>query len=150
MSSILEKTSSNIQYTKDVIDELEKRTGKKREILEDIFEINLRYIHEIVTNTDEIIINFPRLGKLRLNYYFILSFYRLVRNKDAKIRVAERIRRMKSIIEKSNRLRSFNKPDIYSIYRRLTKDYKSNIMKIFYKSWSVAEENHNKTHAKYF
>jgi len=142
--------TNNIQYTKDIIDELVKRTGKRREILEDMFEINLKYIHKVVNETDEIIINFPKLGKLRLNYYFILSFYKVVKRADLKRKVKEKIQRLKNIIHKSKSLRNFNKPAIYMLYRSLTKDYETNIMKIFYKAWSVAEENHNETHAKYF
>lgn len=148
--SFYSQKPSSIQYTKDVIDELEKRTGKKREVLEDIFKINLKYIHETVNNSTEILINFPRLGKMRLNYYFILSFYKVVRKTELKKQVKDKIERLKSIIHKSNKLRNFNKPSIYMLYRSLTKDYASNIMKIFYKCWFVAEENHNQYHAKYF
>jgi hypothetical protein len=150
MSFYLQKHKNNIAYTKDIIEELQKRTGKKKEILEDVFNINLKYVHEVINNTDSIIIHFPKLGKLRLNYYFLLCYYKCVAKADLKRKLRLKIARLKDIIHKSATLRNFNKPNIFIIYRHITKDYQRNIMKNLYKCWSIAEENHNKTHAKYF
>lgn len=66
------KTSSII-YKEDIIREMSKEMGIPEEELFEIVDLNLKYIKKSVLEGDHLLINFPNLCKLRLNYKLALD-----------------------------------------------------------------------------
>ena len=62
-----------IVFREDVIDELEKRTGKPRELLDELISLHYASIDDIITNHETpYVISIPYIGKLRMNYFLTI------------------------------------------------------------------------------
>ena len=58
---------SNIKYLEDIVDELTEEFGIDRKQMEEICNLNLKYIHKLTKNPEVISILLPNLGVLHFN-----------------------------------------------------------------------------------
>jgi hypothetical protein len=153
MSYFSKKSNSKpIYFTDDILEELSEKTGKDKELLADIIKTNLNYVKKSISESDELVlISFPNLGKMRLNYY--LGHCAAVADKRGKESTLKaKLNYLKSLfsIEKGADLKNFNKPMVHTLIYNLFKEVPRNILRSFYKSWKILEDKHNKDHEKYF
>lgn len=118
----ISKTPS-IFYKEDIIKEMSSEMNISEKELEEIIDLNTKYIKKSVLEKDYLLINLPNLCKLRLNYK--LSIGSLVVSSSNSIRV-ESLRRKKALLDNYRlrkeryKLMSFKNP----LYERLWRKFK--------------------------
>jgi len=143
-----------ISFTDDILEELSSRTGKDKELLRDILKHNISYLKKSIISNDELVlINFPNLGKMRLNYYLCGCTISSKGKDNSKYEyLSKKIKYLKDLLKKpdGNEIKNFNKPLLYISIRKKEEDVERNIMPSFYKYWKILETIHNEEHKKYF
>lgn len=67
-----------MSQTKDIIDEWVIRTGKPRELLEEMYVLHTKYVKKLTRETpDALNIRLPALGVLRMNRYLSVRYHTL-------------------------------------------------------------------------
>jgi len=153
MSSYLKNKDKALYLTEDIIEELSEKTGKSKELLNDIMKHNLAYLKKsIVEDSNVVLINIPNMGKLRFNYYLGGCYDSKTNTKRGEGYLSEKLAYLKSFLkkEKGHELKNFNKPIVYNLLYSLKKEVPRNLLNVFYMSWRVLEDEHNKNHEKYF
>jgi len=129
------KKNKTIVFSEDIIKELAEEFGIEEKYIEDVLDTNINYLkHSLKTKEDVVLVNFPNLGKLALNYYLALSSKFLKRNKiDEKVEVLKKI-----LSENGNNLKNFRRPLIYKFGKKLQSDIfnRLNVIDSFVRIWS--------------
>jgi hypothetical protein len=138
----------SIVFREDVIDELEKRTGKPRELLDELIQLHYDRIDDIMTNHETpYIISIPYIGKLRMNYMLTMSYRKNYFDKS----VDKHIEFFRGLINKGEKtLINFRKPIILNQYVYITGDKLRTVCKTFYTYVRAIEEIHNKWYVEKF
>jgi len=147
------KDDNPIYFKEDIIEELSKITGKDKDLLNDIIKHNILYLkRSIQSDNDIVLINFPNLGKMRLNYYLGLCVLSNSGHSRKYNYLARKLKYLKSLlIDKDEiNIKNFNKPLLHNSVRRIEKDVPRNIVPYFYRFWKKLEDKHNEDHEKYF
>lgn len=151
--------SKEIYFIEDIYDELEKRTGKKREVLEEVIQTNFTYLKKSLYEKPEtILIRFPNLGLLKYNNFLGLLSLKGEADTKRKDAIRGKLAYLKSLFfdKRYNSLKVFNKPIVYidmeAIREQAGEKYPkpTRLWSQFYKYWFIVQEEHNKEHARYF
>lgn len=116
------KTSS-ITYKEDIIKEMSLEMGIPVKELEELVDLNLKYIKKSIIEKDYLLINLPNLCKLRLNYKLALDSVSGNSFQSPRILSLKRkITLLKSYKEKGGKIRlmCFKNP----LYERLWRKFK--------------------------
>lgn len=138
----MESNRRNLSFTSDIIDEWVERTGKPRELLEEMFELHLEYVDKLKKETpDAINIRLPALGVLRLNYFMARAY---TVNRNIAI-IADVVRQKIKVLDKVREKRGYNvlnfrRPMFYLQYMSMTKKYLKYKFKKFYKIIKEVED----------
>jgi hypothetical protein len=138
----------SIVFRDNVIDELALRTGKSRELLEELVQLHYDRIDDIITNHETpYIIAIPYLGKLRMNYLLTMSFRKNFCDKS----VDKHVDFFKDLIKKGQAtLKNFRKPIILTQYMVIFDEVIRAKCRNFYNTVRVIEERHNEWYNKKF
>lgn len=143
---------NSISFTEDIKEEWCKRTGKSRELIDDMYAWHIKYVKKLTRETpDAVNVRLPGLGVLRMNFYMALRYTTLYDKKNevlnSKISLLE-----KTIREHGWYFINFNKPMIMKMHWLMFKNTGGGILKNFYnifkKVEDVTNEEYNKKHSK--
>lgn len=153
MYSFSKNKNKPVYFTDDILEELSVKTGKDKKLLADIISNNIKYIKDSISKDEEIVvINFPNFGKLLFNYY--LGGCSIVRTKNNKLKAGlkSRVGYLYKLLKMKNgdKLKNFNKPIVSTLTYNLLGKTPRNIINVFYKSWKILEDKHNKDHEHNF
>ena len=137
-----------IVFREDVIDELEKITGKPRELWDELISLHYARIDDIITNHETpYVISIPYIGKLRMNYFLTMSYRHTYYDKS----VDKHLEFFRMLIQKGGkRLKNFRKPIILTQYVHLLNRSAKRAVKDFYVFVRAVEERHNEWYNKKF
>lgn len=153
MSLFLRNRDKSLYLTEDILDELAAKTGKDKALLADIMNHNLDYLKKSITEDNNVVlVNFPNFGKLRFNYYLGACYDSKASSEKISAYLGTKLAYLKSLLktEKGHELKNFNKPIVYNLLYSLKKNVPKNLLNVFYMTWRVLEDEHNKNHEKYF
>lgn len=132
--SFFYKKSKTLVFSEEIIQELSKELGIEEKYIEDIIDTNIKYVKQSVREKDDILlISFPNLGKLTLNYYLSLFSLRLKPfNMQKKVELLQKIMR-----EGGRDLKNFKKPLVYKFGKKLQSDVfnDNHVISQFNKIW---------------
>ena len=121
-----------ISFTDEMIDEWAEKTGKPRELLEEMYKLHIKYVKKLQFETpDAINIRLPALGTLRLNFYLALR-YRTVYSKVNKI-INNKIKLLEECISNHGWLfLNFKRPLFLTQHNRINKEKTKRSLQNFY------------------
>lgn len=129
------KKNKDLVFSEEIIKELSQEIGIEEKYIEDIIDTNIKYIKSSIKERDDVLlISFPNLGKLALNYYLSL-FSKRVQN----FNVEGKIKRLQDLMRNGSRdLKNFKKPLIYKFGKKLQSAVfnKAHVIASFNKIWS--------------
>ena len=152
MSWPFKKSSKQIYFTEDIVEELSAITGKDKQLISDIIKHNISYLKKSIQTDDELVlVNFPNLGKMRFNYYLGHCLSSHVNRSKKYSYVINKVKYLRDILRKKGggEVKNFNKPILHNSISRL-EEIPRNIFPFFYKYWKILETKHNEDHIKYF
>jgi hypothetical protein len=153
MSWPFKKSSKQVYFTEDIVEELSAITGKDKELIADIIKHNIFYLKRSIQADEELVlVNFPNLGKMRFNYYLGMCLVNYLGRAKKYDYLKKKIRYLREVLKKKDggELKNFNKPLVHNSIRHREKDVPRNILPFFYKYWKILETTHNEEHIKYF
>lgn len=144
MSSSSTGNRKPIVLTEDLIDEWQKRTGKPRELLEEMLKLHYKYVNHLINNEPTaVIIMFPNLGKLRFNYFMYKSSIsgrsaETLKPMTDKFEVLQEIMRVEG-----NEIMNFNRPLLVKQFFKRTRKTIRGVYNKYYQYWLELERYHN-------
>lgn len=121
-----------ISFTNEMIDEWVEKTGKPRELLEEMYKLHIKYVKKLQFETPEAInIKLPALGVLRLNFYLALR-YRTVYSKTNEV-LNKKIKLLEECIKNHGwSFLNFKRPLFMTQYSRIHKEKAMRGLQNFY------------------
>lgn len=139
----ISKQNNDICYKSDIIREVADELGIKESEVEEILDINIKYIKKSVKEKNIVIVNLPNLCKLRFNFNLGLSSWHA--NPTKRDYIGDKIDLLKAY-EKNN-LQTLNfKPPLYErLWRKLKRiKYVKKTYKNMFNMISEVEEESNR------
>lgn len=133
----------NISFTNEMIDEWAEKTGKPRELLEEMYNLHIKYVKKLQFETpDAVNIRLPALGILRLNFYLALR-YRAVYTKLNKV-INNKIILLEECIKNHGWLfLNFKRPLFITQCNRIRKEKTLKGLQNFYNLFKIIENKVN-------
>jgi nucleoid DNA-binding protein len=129
------KKNKTLVFSEEIISELAKELDLDEKYITDIVDTNIKYVKKSIAENDNIlIVSFPNLGKLVLNYYLGLSS-KTVQN----FNVEAKINLLQNIMKRTGKsLKNFRRPLIYKFGKKLRSDIfnDTHVIANFNKIWS--------------
>lgn len=148
--------NKTILYKEDLLKKLAEQTGKDYDVLEEMVNINLKYIRDTALTGDDVIIKIPKLCKIYANYQLHLGSYWQMFRKRSKNRkvtsVKSKYLKLKEILDnEDNPLeKCFMTPNMLFYYAKIYREMPKLPIKNYFYIWSKIADYHNEKHQKYF
>ena len=136
------KRERTITLTEDLIGEWQKRTGKPRELLEEMLVLHYKYLDYAIDNEEKaIIINFPNLGKMSFNYLLSLRYANTQKYVTG---IRKKLDKLIHLLEtEGNNLLNFNSPMVARQIYMKTGRFPKGVYNKLYEYWNILEIDHN-------
>ncbi len=134
---------NEISYKSDIIEELAEELNLPKKEIEEIINLNIKYIKKSVLEKDYLIINLPNLCKLRFNFHLGMSssLRTNVKNKsvEKKVEILKEYRKQNKALPLN-----FKHPLFYRLWKKIKRKRENHMYVNMYKLVKEVEEESNK------